>query len=149
MRPKEFNNDHGVNKLALEAGVSAQTVSRKLKQGKTPEQILSEAIAWKEKQATKSTATPSESFTEAQARKERALASLRELELAEKNGQLVDLHQVNAWVSGCIIRARDILLRIAPELRDRLSQESDPITIHELIDKEIRRALNELATYTV
>jgi len=146
MKPKNFETPHGVKELAIKAGCSEATVSRKLKQGKTPQQIIDEAAAWKEKETDKRKPAGNESFTEAQTRKERALADLRELELSAKRGELVSLVQVNAWVSGMILRARDILLRIGPELRDRLSKESDPITVDGLITKEITRALQELAT---
>jgi hypothetical protein len=148
-KPRSFEENHGVTKLAQQAGVSVTTVSHKLRQGKTPAQILDEAAAWKEKDVKQRKPGGNESFTEAQTRKETALADLRELELSEKRGELVNLVEVNAWVSGMILRARDILLRIGPELRDRLSKEADPITIQGLIDGEIKSALAELSCVSV
>jgi hypothetical protein len=55
--------------------------------------------------------------------------------------------EINAFVSGMIVRARDILTRIAPELRDRLAKETDPIRIQELIEAEVNRALASLAQF--
>jgi len=76
-----------------------------------------------------------------------AIADLRELEVAQKRGELLPASEVNAFISGMIIRARDILLRIAPELRDRLATCSDAVECERLIDDEVRRALRELAEY--
>jgi hypothetical protein len=93
-----------------------------------------------------------ETLFEAICRKERALANLRELELKrrelelkEKTGELVKLEEVRSGVASMILRARDILLRIGPELRDRLAQETDPIRCEALVMDEIYRALNQLA----
>jgi hypothetical protein len=148
-RPTNFQSDHGVSKLAEEAQVAIQTVSRKLKQGKTPEQIISEAEAWRAKlKATEyKAASGEETYSAAQCRKERAIADLRELELSIKRGDLVNIGEMNAWVSGMILRAREILTRIGPELRDRLAKETDPNHIQELIDAEVARALVQLSQF--
>lgn len=89
----------------------------------------------------------SETFLEAQQRKEAALADLREVELKERVGALVSAEDVNHWIGGMIIKSREVLMRIAPELKDRLSQESNPIKIEQIIEGEIRRALDELAQF--
>jgi hypothetical protein len=61
---------------------------------------------------------------------------------AEKN--LIALPPINAWAAGMIIAARDELLRIGPELRERLAQETDPIECEQMISKRITQALNKL-----
>lgn len=91
--------------------------------------------------------TQDENYYQAQARKERILADLRELEYQERIGQLAPVDLLNSWFSGCIVRARDILLSIGPELRDRVAQEVDPVICEELITFEIRRALAEMSVY--
>lgn len=146
-RPKNFERNKGVNELARECSLSITTVSRKLRQGKTPDQIRQEAKDWHAKERKQKTPLESESFTAAQTRKERALADLRELELSTKRGELAPIGEINAWISGMILRARDILTRIAPELRDRLAKEIDPIRVQELIEAEITRALTQLAVF--
>lgn len=88
-----------------------------------------------------------ENYYQAQARKERILADLRELEYQEKVGQLAPVDLLNSWFSGCIVRARDILLNIGPELRDRLAQETDPVRCEEMVTFEIRRGLSEMSVY--
>jgi hypothetical protein len=149
MKPTNFTKDEGITKLALELGVSVTTVSRKRKQGKTDQQIRDEAAAWNKKQAKldHKAKQGDETLFEAQRRKEIALADLRELELAVKRGELAPVAEVNAFVSSMILRARDIVSRIAPELRDRLAKETDPIRIQELIEVETTRALTQLSQF--
>ena len=151
-RPKNFDkpSQKGCIALALEIGQSVTTVSRKMRQGKTPDQIRLEAQVWNAKQAAhQDDGEPGdgETFVAAQLRKEIATADLNELKVAKGRGEVVDIAEINAYVSGMIIRSRDILLRIGPELRDRLAAESDPIRIQALIDGEVYRALGVLSEY--
>ena len=67
--------------------------------------------------------------------------------MQERRGELRPIAAVNAYVSGMIIEARDILLRIAPELADKLAQQSDPVKCRELIENEVNEALRKLAEY--
>ena len=76
-----------------------------------------------------------------------ALAEMAELRVKHRRGELRPIAAINAYVSGMIIEARDILLRIAPELADKLAQEGDPIKCRKLIDAEVRSALGKLAEY--
>jgi len=69
----------------------------------------------------------------------------REFDLSA--GVLEEVGPLNAWAAGMIIRARDILLRIGPELRDRLAQETAPVKCDEMVTAEIARALSELSEY--
>ena len=88
-----------------------------------------------------------EALADAQARKERANADLREIEVKKRSGELAPIGEINAWVSGMITKARDILLRMPGELRDRVAQESDPIKCEELMSREVNRSLRELAEF--
>ena len=54
-------------------------------------------------------------------------ADPKELELAQKRGELVPVADVGTWIAGMILWARGVLLRSAPELRDRPGKETDPI----------------------
>lgn len=91
------------------------------------------------------------SETLAEAVRQEAWVKLREREvkLAIQEGKLVDLFAVNAYVAGAIIKARDELLRIGPELRDQLAQESDPVAVEEILLKRHVRVLAGLAEYRV
>ena len=139
----------GVSDLARRARCSTSTVSKKLLAGKSAEQIIAEAEAWRKQEVARTSQQVEsgdyESLQQAQRRREVAVADLRELELAQKRGELLQASEVNAFISGMILRARDILLRIAPELRDRLATCSNAIECERMIDDEVRRALRELA----
>ncbi len=92
-------------------------------------------------------AAPISSLSAAQLRRELVRLEKETLLLGEQKKLLVPVGEVNAWVSGMIIRAKDVLLRIGPELRDRLAQESNPIRCEDLVMAEVRRSLSELAEY--
>lgn len=85
-----------------------------------------------------------ETIVQAQLRKERALADLRELEYAQKSGELYPKVQVNQWIVGMIGRATARLGRIPNEVADRLVVMTDPVEVRELLESEIRQALKEL-----
>ena len=148
-KPSPLQTNKGVSALARKAGISITTASRKLGAGMSEADIIREADEYRDKQQrqTKNATTAGETKWEAECRKERALADLRELELATKRGEFVEAEKVNAWIAGMIIKARDVLLRMPAELQDRLAQESDPANVRQLLDEEIRRALNCLGAY--
>lgn len=87
------------------------------------------------------------SYSEAVRVKEWIRVEKEKLNLARQRGELAPIVEINAWAAGMIIRARDILLRIPPELRDKLAQEDDPVRCEELLVAEIHRSLGELAEY--
>ena len=83
----------------------------------------------------------------AQLMHEQAKAARAALEAQRLEGRMVDVAKVNAWMAGVIVRARDILQRVGPELQDRLSQTSDPHACGALVTNEIIRALRQLSEY--
>ena len=88
-----------------------------------------------------------ETRADAERRKEIALADLRELELQAKRGELVDLAAINVYISGMVIRARDLLLSLPGELSDQLADESDAVRVKKTMAAEIERSLRDLAVY--
>lgn len=86
-------------------------------------------------------------LAEAQRQREWVRVEKDKLALERERAQLAPIGQINAWVAGMIIRSREILLRIAPELKDRLAQQTNPHECEKLVDNEVRRALNELAEF--
>jgi hypothetical protein len=131
--------------LAKQSGYSRPAVDELLAKGATPEDIIEMGQA---RNAGEPEPTgPGETFLSAKRRKEIALADQRELELKQMAGDLVSIDDVNHWVASMILRARDILIRIGTEHRDRLAQETDPIKVQEVIDAEVHRALRELAEF--
>jgi hypothetical protein len=136
-------------KLALEAGVSTSTVSRKLRQGKSRSQIIAEAEAWRQQQRQSHNSDGGEALFDAQRRKMIAIANLSELELATKRGQLVSLKEVNAWIAKTIERAKEVFLPISARISERIANESDPVAVQEIIDGEIRKALMKMSAPVV
>jgi hypothetical protein len=90
---------------------------------------------------------PDEQFVDAQRRKESALADLRELELAEKRGELLNASEVSTAIHELISAAKSKLLLLGDELGDRLAAESDPIRCREMVNAEVRSALTALSKY--
>jgi hypothetical protein len=88
-----------------------------------------------------------QSYFEAQRQREWIRVQKDQLELDLRRQQVVELAPINAWGAGMILKAREELLRIAPELRDRLAQEADPIACEQLVAARIQSALNVLAEY--
>lgn len=83
----------------------------------------------------------------AKIRKEVALADKHELDLAERRRELIDREKVNLYVSGMITRARDMILRVPGELRDRLAASANPVECERLLKKELTHALAALREY--
>ena len=92
---------------------------------------------------------PDDSITilEARRRREVAESRLKELEVGEREGQLLPADEVRDAVSGMIIAVRETLLRIPSELQDRLAGMSSAPACGELLEEEIRRALTNLSEY--
>jgi hypothetical protein len=168
MKPKRktsTKSEVGVRELARRVGVSGHLVSRKRRQGKSDEQITREAqlranllrIQGKSGKAVSIAPTSDwkrrtqeedvEDFASAQARKEVALANLRELEEAEKRRNLLPADEVRDAVNGMVIGARAKLLVIGDELADKLASTSNAIKCREMVDERVAQALAELTEY--
>lgn len=91
---------------------------------------------------------PDEQMFNAQWRKEIALADLKDLEVAQKRGELVPIVQVQSWITNCIVRAREVWMGLR-DLADRIRQEPDVIKAQQLVDDEVRRGLEELEKFGV
>ena len=130
-------------------GVSNAMVGKWIKLGmpKRPDGLLNAAAchAWLEANVQRRIEKPSEAFTDAKTRKESALASLRELELQRKRGELIDAAEVRLAASSMVIRFREKLLALSAELCDKLAGMSDAVAVLLLLEDAIRRALQELA----
>jgi hypothetical protein len=70
----------------------------------------------------------SKTLTAARVRKETALSKLRELQLAQLEGQLLDARQVEAVWAAELVKVRDAVLaipsRVAPEFADARRAEA-------------------------
>jgi len=87
-----------------------------------------------------------ESFNSASLRKEVALANLKEIEEAQKRGELISVEMARNYMTSMVVRARDCWMGIA-DLTDRIRQEPDGIVARQLVEKEVRRGLEELEKF--
>jgi hypothetical protein len=71
----------------------------------------------------------------------------KRIKVDQEEGKLVEISAVNAFVAGMIIRARDELTRIGPEIRERLAQENDPIKCESMVSDRIFQVLEKLTEY--
>jgi hypothetical protein len=153
MKKKTGASGRRVNAAAIarECGLSRQRVSVLLGEGYTPAAILRRQ---KQKHAARlddgSHSGPSragrESLLRAKTRKESALATLRELDLRAKQGELIERAQVEAEFAQAIVGCRDRFLRLPAELRERCDQQPGAV-IEKLYDGEIRRTLTDFARH--
>lgn len=80
----------------------------------------------------------------AKERTERLRAELLELELAEKNGKLVDAETVRRTTANKARIARDALLSLPSRLAAELAAEADVGKVHDRLMVEIRRICAEI-----
>lgn len=125
--------------LAKLAGISVQAVTRRRRRGESDEQIAGDAHALP-------CAKPGgqESIAEAQARKERAAASLKELELAKQRGELIEVEVVMAQWTQLLSMARVRLTTMPTACADRLAAITDPVEARAYLAKEIADRLGHL-----
>ena len=143
--------------IAKESGYSPGIVHRKLAQGQTAAEIIRAGRERERRRAggvgpaeeAKGSAQgkqgskprPDETYAEAQARKETALASLRELQLAERRGALIQRETVESeWTSVCTT-IRDAMLSLPSKLASRLAAMTDELEITKYLRTEIRAEL--------
>lgn len=63
-------------------------------------------------------------------------------------GLLVEVAEVNAFVAGMIMKARDDLSRIGSEVADRLAQEVSPAGCRRVVEDRIFQVLESLREFT-
>ena len=85
-----------------------------------------------------------ESYNEALRREKIAAANIREIQEEKQRGELVPIVHVNAWFAGVVVKAREMGLRIGPELADRLALTTEPGKCAEMVSVEVRRMLGVL-----
>ncbi len=86
-----------------------------------------------------------ESLEEAKTRKESALASLHELELAEKTGKLLDAEQTAEWWTRIITNAKTKLLAIPTKAAPLVIGCKTPAQAKDVLERHIYEALTELS----
>lgn len=84
-------------------------------------------------------------FSESQARRELYRAKMAQLEYEEKCGQLIRADEVEQAAFRMSRQVRDAILSIPARLAGILAAESEQRRIHELLEQELRQALEALA----
>ena len=90
-----------------------------------------------------------ETLDEAMLRKTAAEASLKELELAQKRGQVVAVDDAKAAITTVSKNIQQKLLSVPAKLTPRLVGTSDRNRINTILDKEMRQLCTELAAVSV
>lgn len=85
-----------------------------------------------------------ESLHAAKRRREFALAQIAEIELAERQGKLIDIDQVRKVGFEAARIARDALINIPNRISDELASLTTRDAVHELLTREIYEALSSL-----
>jgi len=80
-------------------------------------------------------------YSEHRARRERAEADLRELELAERRGGLVDIAAVRAELGMRLAQRREQLLQLPARLAPLMVGDTDQARLQTLLDGELRQVL--------
>src|SRR6266446_1471296 len=75
-----------------------------------------------------------------------AMAELKEIQLAEKRGELVSISAVTATLADELTAVRGRLLAMPGRLASQIAIMSDAAEIEAAIDEEVRGALTELST---
>jgi hypothetical protein len=97
-------------------------------------------------EGSSASAEPSQN-SQAEAERQLAWLKVREKERADRQraGELLEREAIENWARGIVIRARDALLLIGPELQDDLALERDPFACGEMVTRRIHAALRKLA----
>jgi hypothetical protein len=147
----------GVAALARECGVSEATVSKKMKAGKTADQIRREAAQRKgiapNRHGPGRPAKPSEydlviearsrydALEEAKLRRAKALAERQEIENMLRRGELMPVAYARKWGIQFLMEGRDELLKGPSELADDLAAEADPVRVKAILLAFIERVI--------
>jgi hypothetical protein len=83
-------------------------------------------------------------FNDSRAKSEHFRSELARLDLETKEEQLVEASRVELEAFSAARAVRDALGNIPDRVSNQLAAETDPVAIHQLLAKEIRRALETL-----
>lgn len=139
---------------AKRRGISRGSIRQAIKSGRipadgTPEEVdaLLDATAAppRGQRSIAGTTSPGETYFEARARREKALASVAEIELEERRGRLLDADRVRAAVFNAAARTRDKLAGIPDRVALLVLGLTDEFEVRRIIGAEINVVLEELS----
>lgn len=132
-------------KVANTIGVTPAAVYQRRKRGETDEQII--ATGRKPNKRDKNwggVLKSDESLLAAQTRKESAAASLKQLELAQKHGDLIPVVDALRQWGTLLTMARVRITTMPTACADRLAAITDPVEVRAYLAKEITDRLGHL-----
>ena len=88
------------------------------------------------------------SYSEARARKETALAGLRELQLSQRRGELIEKALIRTQTFATWRRVRDNLINLPPRLAGIFAAETDQHRIFDMLMREILQTLEGICDDT-
>lgn len=138
---KRVNASASLKKLAETADLSKVGVQERWQRERAigGEGLISASDGGPEAAATRST------FNTAKAKRESHMASLAELELMTKLGQLVRTDRVVQALTDNAAAMRAALERIPDRISGILAAETDPNKVYQLLDNEIGNVLDDLS----
>ena len=86
-------------------------------------------------------------YSLARARKETALAGLRELQLRQRQESLGDIALIRASLEGVMIHQRTILLGVPAQIGREIDDPEIRMRVVQLVDRRVREALEALSNY--
>lgn len=143
-----------VAQIAAVAGVSETLVRKKVNQGKSARDIIADAIDRERQMVRDLPVTPITNghagaiglvpFSVSQARKEAALARIREAEADERAGDLMPTEQAKRWMLHLFVPLVQSISALPDELRDLLGPE-----LSELLRRRVEGVIGAADRYWV
>jgi hypothetical protein len=125
--------------IANEIGVTPAAVYARRKRGESDESILKLG-----RLPNKRDSKVGETLLSAQVRKERAVADLKELDLAHRRGDLIPVVDALRQWGTLLTMARVRITTMATACADRLASITDPVEVRAYLAKEIEDRLGHL-----
>jgi phage terminase Nu1 subunit (DNA packaging protein) len=131
-------------KIDVEASVALILAEDETRKHHKPRKNAKKVVVIDENETGQPSQPSTETWSEAQLRKERALADLRELELAEKQGRLIDAELAAQFLSNASRTVTNQIMAIPDKLAPLIAAVTDIRECRDLMLKEIKRALDNL-----
>lgn len=91
---------------------------------------------------------PAEGYSAARARKETALAELREMQLQQRRGELIEVEPLRRGLDEVIVSQRTVLLGLPSQVGRDLDDPDVRVRVVSVVERNVREALAVLANYT-
>jgi len=148
-----------ISEYAKQAGMMSVSLHRMAREGKIPYKVIDgerhvdpkildpvlNPKKGKPKKAKKSALTDENiDILEADRRKKVFEAKLKELQVREREGELISSDKVKKIVYEMVRKSRDSILSIPNRLSPELAAETDPFKVEQMLTKELKQALEHL-----